>query len=290
MPEKILVTGATGPVGSRLVERLVKHGGVKVLAGTRNPEKASWLAKLGADLVEMDLDDPDSTATALANIDKLYMLTPGQGDQVQQGNNLISAAESAGVKRVVRQSAIGAESDPAIFLQRLTRSVEVGLMGSDLNWTFLRPNGFMQNYEQFAESIKTRGEFYLPAGDCKVSYVDAADIADVAVTILLDNTDEYSEKTYDITGPEAIDNYQVAAAFSEVLGREVKYIPIPDEVAAENMLKMGMPKPLVDALIELYQWYRSGAGAVVSGAVGALTGHTPRTFREYVADNRAKYE
>lgn len=290
MSQTILVTGATGTVGSQVVKQLIEKSGARILAGSRHPEKADALRAIGAHMVSLDMNDPGSVAQAFAGVDKLFLLTPSDINMTRQADNALSAAEAAGIQHIVRLSSYGAETDPGIMLTRLHRSVERGIMGSQINFTLLRPNGFMQNYAQFVDSIRTDSKFYLPAGEAKVSLIDVQDIASVASDVLLEPSDEYYGKMIDLTGPEAIDNTQIAEVFTNVLGRRVEYIAVSDETAAEEMRSKGVPAHMVEAITELYQWYKTGAGALVSSAVMNITGQPARSFEDYLRANHAQYE
>ncbi len=184
MPSTILVTGATGNVGGKVVKQLTAVG-AKVRAAVQPTSKVDSIKATGAELVELDFNKPETLRAAFKGVDKVFLLTPFVPNMVELGTQAIEQAKRAGVKHIVRMSAMGADATPGIQLGRWHREVETRLEASAIPLTILRPNSFMQNYaNMLGHSIKTQSAFYLPMGDGKVSIVDTRDIAAVAVEAL----------------------------------------------------------------------------------------------------------
>ena len=139
----------------------------------------------------------------------------------------------------------------------------------------------MQNYFNFA-TIKEHGAFYLPIGDGKTSHVDIRDVAAAAVAALTQSGHE--GKAYDITGPEALDNYRIAEILSSVTGKNISYVEISEDDARKAMTDMGMPESIVAVLIELYAIEKAGHGSAVSPAVEQITGRKPIAFEQFAKD------
>ncbi len=291
MPETILVTGATGTVGSRTVKALLKSGGgSRIVAAGRNTAKLAALQSAGAHIAEMDWNKPGTVEQAFSGATKLFLLTsPNFSDSTLEMSTAISAAEAAGIEYIARLSVMGAEDEPGITLTRVHRSEELAIMGSQIDYTFLRPNGFMQNIEQQAQMIKEQNAFYMPLGDARVSFVDVDDIAAVAAAVLLDGSKQYSGKAYDLTGPEAVSGVDMANVLSQVLGREIRYVAVSDEMASGGMRAQGMPDTAIAALMELFESYKQGKYAPTVTAVPSITGRAATSFQQYVANNRAIY-
>src|SRR5919197_5687476 len=193
MAETILVTGATGTVGSEVVKQLLSAKGrreeedmiVKVAARSAND---TTFKNVGVQVVQLDYNKSDTLSAALRGIDKLFLLTPFQSNMVDLTSNLVNGAKNTGVKYIVKQSVLGADAEPGITPSRLHRQAENIIEESGIPFTFLRPNFFMQNFITFySHFIKTQGAFYVPAGDAKASFVDVRDIAAVAVQALSRN-------------------------------------------------------------------------------------------------------
>ena len=261
----------------------------RIVAGVHSADKSEALSAAGAHIAEIDYDHPGTVEQALGHVDKLFLVTPPDLNTARDNQMVVAAAEASGVKYIVKLSAFGSEAEPGTSLAHLHRSAEMLIMASGADWTFLRPNGFMQNIQQFAGSIKAGGGISLPLGDAPVSYVDADDIAAVAVEMLLGTEIEHSGRAYDLTGPAAITGKEMAATLSHVLGKSVEYHAVSDEEMLQMMTSQGVDNNLGRALIELYQSYRQGYASAVSNAVGSITGRSARSFELYAMDNKSAY-
>jgi uncharacterized protein YbjT (DUF2867 family) len=282
MRKTILVTGSTGTVGSILVKKLAAAG-APARALIRSREKAEAIEKAGIEAFIGDFDKPETLRPALEGIEKVFLLSAPDPRQAELQSNLVQAAKASGVRHIVKLSAIGVGDElDAISLGRLHRETEEEIERSGIDYTHLRPNGFMQNAFMFASTIKSQGAFYAPLGDAKVSYVDARDVAAVAFHTLTE--DGHEGKAYEITGPEALSYDDVAREFSSVLGREVKYVDVPADVAREAMIGLGLQAWLADALIELFTFYRNGLAARVTDTVREITNRQPLTFAQFAKD------
>lgn len=283
MTNTILVLGATGNVGSHVVKQLADVG-ANVRAAVRSPRKAEALKSQNVSLAEFDTDKPETVEAAFQGVDKVFLLTPLVPNMVELSNSLVEVAKKAGVKHIVKSSGMGAEVEPGITLTRWHRAAEKAIEASGIAFTFVRPNGFMQNYTNFSgPTIKTQNAFYLPMGDGKVSHIDARDIASVAVAAL--SQDGHEGKAYEITGPEAISNEQIAEIISQVVGRKINYVDVPEDAVREEMKKLGMPDVLVEANIELYGLYKAGYAAEVTPVVEQVTLKKPISFEQFAQDN-----
>lgn len=279
----ILVSGATGTVGRALVNEL-NSTNVPFRALVRDTAKAQEWKQDNVELVQGDFDDPESLQAALTGVERAFLLPPFvplPGVKELQAN-FINAAKAVGVKHIVKLSVVGAALDSPASLVRGHAEGEKLLAESGLAWTNVRANGFDQNLFQNAATIKGNGQFYQPAGDAKISMVDVRDIAAVAAKVLTGQGHE--GKTYDVTGPEAIDFNQVAADLSAAIGKPVQYIPISDEQFKQTMTSYGVPDWMVQYLDELYAAYRTGYGSEVSGDVATVTGRPAIRFAQFAQD------
>jgi uncharacterized protein YbjT (DUF2867 family) len=268
----ILVTGAAGTVGSEIVKGLTAAGAA-FKVGFRNRKPA------GVDAVALDLDRPETIAPALAGCDSVFLLS----NTVAPELNLVRAARDAGVGRVVKLSVFGA-AEEAVSFARWHRPVERAIEESGLAWTFLRPNGFMQNLVNFlGAGIREQSTLALPADDAKISHVDARDVAAVAVRALTEPG--HAGKAYTLTGPEALDYGQIAQTLSSVLGRTLRYISISSADYRQASVTAGVPEGYADALADLFRYYRTGAAAAVSGDVQLVTGRAPIAFEQFARDH-----
>jgi uncharacterized protein YbjT (DUF2867 family) len=288
MGTTILVTGATGTVGSLLVKKL-GAAGVPARALVRSPEKAKAVEALGLEAAVGDLDKPETLAPALAGVERVFLLSAPEERQAELQNNLVRAARDAGVRHVVKLSAIGVGGAlDALALGRIHRETEEEIERAGLAHTHLRPNGFMQNSFTFAQTIKSQGAFYAPFGDARVSYVDARDVASVAFHALTE--DGHEGKAYEITGPAALSYHDLARELSIVLGREVRYVEVPIEAARAGMVSAGMQEWTADALVELFNFYQGGAADQVRDTVREVTGRDPITFAQFAKDHAQVFQ
>jgi len=283
MPGKIIVTGATGNIGTPLVKALVEMK-ADFRAVTHSEGKASALRGIGVDAAPADMSSGQGLDKAFEGGKVLFFNSPFFPGMGEAAPGLVAAAKKAGITHIVKLSGMGADQG-SISLAKWHRAVEVAIERSGLAWTHLRPNSFMQNYLAFhAGAIKGRGMFYAPQGDGAVSFVDTRDVAAVAAAALA-NPSAHAGKAYTITGPEALNNQRVAAILSEVTGKTVTYVDVPESAARDSMLKMGMPDWMATALLELFAINKAGYTAAVSADTQAVTGRAPRTFAAFARDN-----
>src|SRR5713226_870214 len=196
----ILVTGASGTVGKALLKEVARSG-AKHRAMYRSPDEAAK-APAGTATVIADFAKKETLAAALRDVVSVYLVCSPVPDLVQLEGNVIEASVAAGVKHIVLNSALGA-GDYANSFPSWHRKVEDKLKGAGIPFTILRPNSFHQNVlTYFAPSIRAQALFYSSMGNARVSFLDVRDIAVVAAKVLAGG--EYSGKTYELNGPEAL--------------------------------------------------------------------------------------
>ena len=282
----ILSTGATGMVGGAVLEEMRKTK-EKVRALYRNAEDAK---KAPPDVEEVvgDFGDKDSLKLALDVVETVFLVCSPIPRLVELESNVIDACREHGVKHVVLNSALGAE-DYAKSFPSWHRKVEDKLKASGLKYTILRPNGFMQNLVTYnATSIRSQGAFYAAMGDAKISLIDVRDIAKVAAKILSE-PEAHAGKIYELTGPEAFSNAEVAERIARAAGRAVKFVDIPEKAQRKAMLDMGMPEWQVTAILELQQYYRTGNAAQVTEILPKLLGGAPRTLDHFLDESKESF-
>ncbi|MFT3838827.1 MAG: SDR family oxidoreductase [Myxococcaceae bacterium] len=232
----ILIIGGTGKVGGSVVEQL-SAAGVKARGLARDPSKVK-LPNIEA--VKGDNNDLASVAAALQGIDKLFLLTPSLPGSVETNSGIIDAAKKAGVKHVVKLSVAGADPNSPISIAKWHGASEAHLKASGLEWTLLRPGSFTQNFLNSAATIKKDGAFYNCTKDGKGTWIDARDIAAVAVKALTESGHE--GQTYNLTGQEPMSNAEAAARIGKYLGKPVKYVDLPPEQFKQGMISAGLPE------------------------------------------------
>jgi uncharacterized protein YbjT (DUF2867 family) len=281
MTDTILITGSTGNVGSQVVKQLSSFsGGVRAAVQSKN--RADDIKNTKAELVEMNFNNSDAIEAAFKDIQKLFLLTPFVPDMVEMSKSLIREAKKANVNHIVKQSAFGSDLEDGITMNKLHRQVEEAIKSSGINYTFLRPMSFMQNYLGLSDSIKSQGVFYAPLIDSRTSFVDVRDIAAVAVETLTKSGHE--NKAYNITGPEAVSNYDIANILSKTTGRKITYVNISDDDARKGMKENRMQEWSINALIELYNFQKAGKASHVSLDVERVTNRKPISFEQFAKD------
>lgn len=288
----ILVTGATGTVGSEVVKQLSDKGKI-IRAATRSASDNTFRNLNSVQVVQLDYNNPGTLATAFKGVEKLFLLTPPQSTTVDFTSNLVREAKKAGVKYIVKQSVMGADAEPDITPTpiRLHRQAEKIIEESKIPFTFLRSNSYMQNFVNFyGHSVKTQGAFYVPAGDARISFVDVRDIAAIAVHALTSTNGKHEGKAHNITGGEALSHGQAAEILSEQLGKKVNYINVSDEDARKGMKDRGMDEWLINSIIELFEFAKAGHWSAISPVTEQITGNKPISFSQFASDNAASFK
>jgi uncharacterized protein YbjT (DUF2867 family) len=269
----ILVTGATGTVGGHVYETLA-DGEWTVRALVRDPDEED------DQQVSFDFEKPETWGRAFEGGDALFLVRPPTISRV--GDAILPAIDAAGrcgVDHVVSLSVLGAEKNPLLPHRKIERHLEA----SDIEYTFLRASFFMQNFDEVhAREIRERDELFVPAGGGETSFVDVRDVAAVAAAALTEPG--HRNTAYDVTGPAALDYDEVAAVFSDVLGREITYARPGLLWFAREWLARGVAPGYVLVMAGIYTTARLGLAGRVTDDVARVLGREPRSLRDYVED------
>lgn len=274
----IAVFGATGQTGSELTRQLAAKG-IATRALLRNPEKAKMLEGLGVEIVQADLEQPETLEAALRGAEKAYFVTSGGATTLSQ--HFYDAAKRAGVKHIVRLSgSFMTREAHGIRFDEQHHQAELALEASGLAWTHLRPSYFMQNILFQGAS----GTLALPLADRPVNLVDIRDIAAVAVAAL--TGEGHAGQVYDITGPQALTFHEVAAQLTAVTGRTFTYVPVSEAEFARALAQWGLSAPVAADLAREYALIGAGhpAFGVVKDTVPRLTGSPARSVEQFARD------
>jgi uncharacterized protein YbjT (DUF2867 family) len=282
MMKKMLVTGATGNVGS-LVVRELQGRGISVRAFVRDPDKAAAMLDDGVELVFGDFSNPESVRRALEGVEGVFLACANDPRQVEYETGVIDAARQAGVMRIVKLSALGAEIGSPIAFWDWHGRIEEHLRASGVRFVVLRPTFNMTNLIGSAEAVRHTGSLFAPADGARVAMIDPRDIAAVAAIALAEDT--HDGKTCTLTGPEAITFERVTEELSAVAGRRVEFVAVPDEAARQGMIEQGMPEFVAGQIVAVFGFLRRGAQDRTTDTVRALTGREPRGFAEFTRDH-----
>ncbi|HEY1669444.1 MAG TPA: NmrA family NAD(P)-binding protein [Trebonia sp.] len=282
----ILVTGATGRVGYRLMEALA-DARADVAAMVRVEAKAEDLPGTPRHVVAT-LDDPPDAAV-LREFDRIFLLSPEIEEQAALETVFVDAVTAAGHRpHIVKICADGFQDpDCDVRFMLAHRQVALHLAAVGLPVTYLAAATYMENLIDAADQIRTAGEVRASAGHGRAGFVAVADVAAAAAQVL--TTDGHEDATYVLTGPEALSYAQIAARFSAVFGRQVEYAQVPPQRERELLLASGRTPWEADGAIERFDWIRRGGADSVTATVTELTGADPRPLQEWLGDSREEF-
>jgi uncharacterized protein YbjT (DUF2867 family) len=273
----ILVTTA-GKVGTEAA-LLLRQRELPVRVLVRDPDKAKALADAGAEIAVGDLGDPASIDAAMAGVTAVVLVSPAVPAQEL---DVVASAARAGARHVVKASS-KASADSPIARRRWQAEIEAGLAASGLPHTLLRSNAYMQNVLALAPAITATSGFGSAAGKGRAGLVDARDVAAVAAEIAASPA-PHAGKTYWLTGPELISNYDVAAVLSRLLGRTITYRELSFDQNRDAMIRAGVPAPIAEMNAQAFALTADGDAEWVTGDVPSLLGRPARSFWQFAAD------
>jgi uncharacterized protein YbjT (DUF2867 family) len=287
--ERILITGATGNVGLSTLQLLDSRNypGIEVVAAVRDIERAMKINKISSgSYCHFEFDEPGTYAKALKGVTKLVLIRPNQVSDVSRHIfPFLAKAEKMGVKHIIFVSIIGAERNRIIANHRTENHIKKMSVPS----TILRASLYMQNFTTLhRHDIQFYDRVNVPAGTGVMNYIDARDVAEVIVEILMNPGHE--NKAYELTGPEPKDFYEIAKLFSKELGRDIKYTRpsvirfVRQKLANKKNLLM------VVTLSLLYNAARSGKMNYKTDIVKELTGHEPNKLENFIHEYREYWE
>ncbi|MFI5360383.1 MAG: NAD(P)H-binding protein [Elusimicrobiota bacterium] len=281
----ILVTGATGTVGRSLVLELkALRAPLRVL--TRDPAKARIL--LGdVEIAVGDVSRPETVAKALAGVEAAFLLSPLDPSLPAWEAGFARAAKKAGVKRLVKLSALGADAGSPAAISRWHGEAEAEVARAGVPFTLLRPAAFHQNLLLSAASIR-KGVLPAPMGGARAAMVDARDVGAAAAAALTAPA-ALLGATLTLTGPAPLTYAEAASTLARVLGRAVEYSNTAPDDARRGMLAAGMPAWLIDALLGLFEQFRAGRADLASDGVLRATGRAPLSLETFVRDYAASF-
>lgn len=281
----ILVTGASGTVGKAVLAEVARSG-ARHRAMYRSKADAAK-APAGTETVIADFADKASLAAALRGIKSVYLVCSPVRELIELEGNAIDACVAAGVRRVVLNSALGA-ADYGKSFPSWHRKVEDKLNSTKMARCIIRPNSFSQNVLTYhAPTIRQQGAFYGSLGNARISYVDVRDVAAVVAKALLGR--EHDGKVYELNGPEALTNTDIAEKISRHAGVSVRYVDIPEDAQRKAMLDQGMPEWQVTALLDLQKYYTGGQGDAVDAVLENLLGRLPIKKDQFLAEVASEF-
>lgn len=270
---KILITASTGNIGLPLSKALHERG-IPFKAATRDADKAFEKFGFETETVPLDFKNPEGFSEALKGVETLFLCGP----------SATPGAEKMLVPLVEKSIDLGVKH--FIFIASYPNIINM-IENSGKDYTFLRANFFMQNFEMYQkEDIRDQHQLFLPTGKGKAPYVDTHDVGKVAAEVI-ENPSKYSEETIYLTGSEAMDLYQAADIFSDVLGNKVIFKEPDDEAYRKEMDKRGFSKDYIDAMIAVFGKIKTGQVAQISNSMEKILGRKPSTLKNYIERNKS---
>jgi uncharacterized protein YbjT (DUF2867 family) len=277
-----LVTGATGNVGSEVVNQLLANGR-PVRAFTRDAAKlARWGNRI--EVAIGDFTAPETFARAVAGVEGVFIMNgPLDGGLFRQ---LIAATTAQGSPRVVFLSTLFAGL-PDSAIGQLHKDKEDVIRASGLPGRFVRAGAFMTNAFQWLDSIKSEGVVYNAMGAGKVAPVAAADIAAVVVHALTNPGD--SPEVFEVTGGELLNVAEQVEILAQARKQPIRRVDVPTETAVENLIRIGTPPPVAAAVGKSFEAIRDGRMATVKNTVQQVTGRSPKTFQSWALEHAPRF-
>jgi NAD(P)H dehydrogenase (quinone) len=284
----LFVTGASGHLGRRVLELLLEKGVGGIVAGTRTPEKLADLTTRGVTVRRADFEDPEGLAAALAGVDRVLIISTDAidrpGRRLAQHKAAVSAAVSAGVKHAVYTSMPNPETSPVVFAPDHL-GTEQALQASGMSYTILRNCWYTDFLIPTLAPAVASGTLAAATGQGGAPYVTREDCAQAAAAALA--SEDKSNRTWNITGPDLLTYADLAKLASELTGRPVTYAPVTADERLAQLISVGTPEPIAKMLV-------SGQVAIAQGKMGTpttvvkeLTGREPMSVLEFLSANKA---
>ena len=290
-PPRLLVTGAGGQLGRRVVELLLDAGVPHLVAASRDPSKLADLAARGVETRRVDFDDAASLPAAFAGVDRLLlvstdsMATPGQ--RIRQHRAAIAAAEAAGVSHLVYTSAPGArpQEDGGVIDDHFW--TEQALAASTIpGWTILRHNLYAELLLMGAGQAIASGALYSATAGAGRAYVSREDCARIDAAALAKGE---GRRILDVSGPAAVTQNEIAALYAKLSGKPVAHHAIPADALRQGLTDAGLPPFLVGVLVDFDVSAAEGQHAIVTDAVERLTGQAPVSVAAFLEANKTAF-
>jgi uncharacterized protein YbjT (DUF2867 family) len=282
----ILISGATGRVGTSASLALQKQG-IAFRALVRDRAKFALQDSADVEIVEGDFQDEASLRSAMAGVTRALLVTGNGPDQASNEHNFATIAAESGVQHLIKVSSLEAADDATTILPKMHFASEQYIESLGLDWTFLRPNFFMQNLLLYAGSIANAGLFALPLGDAKAALIDARDVGEIAAKAL--SEDGHGNKIYRLNGPELLTFGEVAARMSKTLGKSVKYVDQSPEDFRATLMQFVPSEQQVDAICGVFSEIAKGVLEELTPTAKDVLGREPRSIEQFTKDFAAAF-
>ncbi|MBS8272178.1 SDR family NAD(P)-dependent oxidoreductase [Thalassospira tepidiphila] len=280
----VLITGATGQLGSLVVKHLLDRIPASDIAvSVRKPEKAADLAARGIDVRAGDFNDLALMTTAFKGIETALIISAEDDNatRIKQHRTAVDAAKAAGVKHIVYTGIVDPKADADFTYSAIHLDTENYIRESGLAFTILRNSFYADLLLAGVPHALETGDFGAPAGDAKITYIPRNDLAEAAAVVLAKPADHVN-KTYDLTGTRGVTHTEIAGYIANATGKPIKFVDLPAEVHTGILGSLGLPGHLVEALAGLYVGAKKGDYETVSYDFETLVGRKPQSVENFI--------
>jgi len=292
MSNTLLVTGASGHLGQRVIHHLLNTLQVpaaQIIATTRKPESLAHLAALGVTVRAADFESADSLASAFAGADRLLLISTDAldrpGRRLEQHQAALAAAVKAGVKHVVYTSMPKPEDSPLLIAPDHLGTEQALAASSLAGWTVLRHHWYFENLFMTLPSVLPSGQWFSAAGNGGIAHIARDDLGRAAATVLAGSAT--GKNTYTLSGAQAFTTAEIAALISATLDKPIQLIPVPVEGLIQGMVGAGLPQPLAAIFASFDTNTAAGRVGEVTDDFQKLTGVAPQPFAVWLNANKA---
>ena len=281
----ILITGATGNIGIELC-RLLAETGIPARAMCRKEIQLQKFKELGLDAALVDFEQPETLRKVMFGCEKMFLLTAPNPSHTETEKSMIDIAIAEGIKYIVRLSTADTNLSAKLSYAKSHAEIDHYLRSKPVDWTILRPTGFMQN---FIESRHPISKGFLPhmMGNGQLSYIDVRDIALVAMQALTE--DIHKKAIYYLTGPQSLTVKEIAVLLTEILGHDVNEVKSSETEMRKALGFARLSDWHIDTLIEQFITVAGGYEIDVTEEIERLTGNAPRTFAQFITDYKKHF-
>jgi NAD(P)H dehydrogenase (quinone) len=284
----LLVTGASGHLGRRVVELLLEANAGRIVAVTRNPDKIADFGLRGVIVRKANFEEPATLPDAFAGADRMLMISTDAidkpGRRLQQHRNAVEAAARGGVKHIVYTSMPNPDVSPVIFAPDHL-GTEQAIAGSGMTYTILRDNWWIDYQVPALTQAVASGQLFSAAGDGGAAYVTREDCARTAVAVL--SSTDTTKRTLNVTGATVVGSAELARIVSGITGRPVQYVPVTPEERKQQFIAAGIPAMFAEILVSSQIAMAQGKMGPPSTTVQDLLGRAPTSVAEFLSEKRA---
>ncbi|TIQ37635.1 MAG: SDR family oxidoreductase [Mesorhizobium sp.] len=293
MTETLLVTGASGHLGRAVINHLLdaqKVAPANIIATTRNPENLADLAARGVTVRAADFDDPASLENAFKGADRVLIVSTGDLDlksdrRLKQHQAAVAAAKAAGVSHLLYTSMPNPEPVSPVLFAGDHYGTEQAIKASGIPYTIFRNGWYQENLFLALPHAIASGKWYTSAADGRIAHGARDDMAAAIAASLASGSKESA--TYTLTGPQAHTVDEIAALVSEVTGKPLEVIQVPDEALTEGVKAAGIPEDFARIIVSFDANTRSGRIGMVTDTVETLSGRKSQTLKQFLEANKA---